>query len=157
MTDYTNARYWALSSIGYGKGHTPEEAVENYVTSQLRNFRAKDTIFKTRPKWEAALRNGEASPSLWLAPEGFTGFVNGMGSWWTREEGDNQEFSIHDRVFTFGGAYLCRVQVVINSFEAVVELRADGDNEAEALANAEQAVLRDLPHATITGLTASVA
>lgn len=75
MKDYTDARYWAISGLGYGKGFTPEEAVENYVAIQLRNYRAKDTIFGTRPKFEAALREGEVKAEVWKAPEGTTGFV----------------------------------------------------------------------------------
>lgn len=28
--DYTNARYWAISTLGYGKGFSVEEAVANH-------------------------------------------------------------------------------------------------------------------------------
>ena len=101
MTDYTDARFWAISGLGYGKGFTPEEAVENYVKSQLRNIRASDTIFKTRPKFEAALRDGEAKAQVWKSPEGYTGFVTGMGSQWTREvdgKTEYREFAAEDRV-----------------------------------------------------------
>lgn len=100
MTDYTEARYWAISSIGYGKGFTAHEALDNYVAIQARNHPASTTVFKTKPKWEEALRSGEAAPEIWRAPEGFTGFVMGMGAHWTREEGEprSQEFQAEDRV-----------------------------------------------------------
>lgn len=75
MKDYNGAPYWAISGVGYGRGFTAEEAVENYVAIQLRNYPASTTIFKTKPKWEAALRDGEAKAEVWKAPEGTTGFV----------------------------------------------------------------------------------
>lgn len=92
MTDYSNAPFWAISGIGYGKGFTPEEAVENYVKTQLRNYSAKSTIYKTRPKWEAALRTGDAKPQVWRSPEGFTGFTLGSGLQWTREVDGKTEY-----------------------------------------------------------------
>ena len=73
--DYADAPYYAITGLGYGKGFTVTEAYENYVQSQLRNLRAKDTIYETKPKFEAALRNGDLRPDIWKAPEGTTGFV----------------------------------------------------------------------------------
>lgn len=70
-----DARFWAISGLGYGRGFTPGEAIENYVATQLRNMPAKNTIFETKPKWEKALRTGEAKARVWHAPEGVTGFV----------------------------------------------------------------------------------
>lgn len=75
MTDYTEARFYAISGLGYGKGFTATEAYENYVQTQLRNTRAKDTIYETKPKFEAALRTGDLKPDIWQAPEGTAGFV----------------------------------------------------------------------------------
>lgn len=98
MKDYKDAPFWAISSIGYGKGFTPEEALDNYVQIQVRNYPANTTAFKTKPKWAEALRSGEAAPEIWKAPEGFTGFVIGMGAHWTRDEGGSQEFQGEDRV-----------------------------------------------------------
>jgi hypothetical protein len=101
MTDYSTARYWAISSIGYGKGFDAEEAVRNYVATQLRNYPASTTVFKTRKAWTAALTDGEAAPQVWLAPEGWTGFVLGMGSHWTREvdgKTEHRRFEAEDRV-----------------------------------------------------------
>lgn len=88
-TDYSTARYYALSGLGYGKGFTPEEAVANYVAAQLSNYRAADTVFKTRPKFKAALETGELAPQVWLAPEGTTGFRAGSGYlyWTTGQDG----------------------------------------------------------------------
>lgn len=78
MKDYSNSRYFAISGIGYGKGDSPVEAIENYVASQLRNIPASRTIFGTKKAWEAALRNDPAaSARVWRAPLGATGFVLG--------------------------------------------------------------------------------
>jgi hypothetical protein len=80
--------YWAVSSIGWGKGSTIDEAVDNYVKTQLRNYSATSTIFRTKPKWEAALRSGEASPDVWQAPSGVHGFViDHRGMHWTNVSG----------------------------------------------------------------------
>ena len=78
MENYTDSRYWALSGMGWGRGFTPEEAIENYVATQLQNFAAEQTIFKTTENFEAALR-GQGSekslrPNLWKAPPGVSGF-----------------------------------------------------------------------------------
>lgn len=75
MPDYSEARFYAISRIGYGKGFTADEAIENYVRIQLRNYPPRTTVFKTKAKWEAALRTGEAKPTLFHAPEGAVGFV----------------------------------------------------------------------------------
>jgi hypothetical protein len=79
MTDYTTARYYAISSIGYGKGFSAEEAIENYVAIQRRNHHWKTTVFKSSKAWEEALRTGEAKAKVWQAPEGTTGFEYGFG------------------------------------------------------------------------------
>lgn len=85
--DIAQARFWAISGIGYGKGFTPGEAIENYVAVQMRDTPAKNTIFGTRAKWEAALRTGEAKADVWHAPEGVTGFVtDGRLHWLTPGE-----------------------------------------------------------------------
>lgn len=73
--DYSNARFYAISSIGYGKGFTAEEAVENYVKTQLRNHDWRNTIFQSRKDWEEALRTGEAKAQVWAAPREAEGFV----------------------------------------------------------------------------------
>lgn len=90
MTDYTTALFWAISGIGYGKGFTAEEAEANYVTAQLRNYRAKDTIYGTGPKFRAALESGDLRPSIWQAPEGTTGFFSDGQIHWTRGDGDRR-------------------------------------------------------------------
>jgi hypothetical protein len=87
IKDYSGARYWALGPMGYGKGFTAFEAVQNYVSVQLRNFPAKTTVFKTRAKFKAALEGGEVAAKVLMAPEGYDGFVHGMGSWWTDSTG----------------------------------------------------------------------
>lgn len=86
MTDYTAARFYAISQIGYGKGFTAEEALENYVQHQLPRW--KDTIFKTKKQWEEALRTGGAKAEVWKAPEGTVGFVLSYdGIFWKMPEG----------------------------------------------------------------------
>lgn len=86
IRNYSNARYFAISSIGYGKGFSEEEALENYVKSQLRNIPFEHTIFETKKEWEAALRSGMAQAQVWLAPEGWTGFTLAFdGLRWKRD------------------------------------------------------------------------
>lgn len=89
MTDHL-PRYYAISGFGYGRGDTPGEAIEQYVSAQLRSFPAKSTRFGTPKKWEAALRTGEAKAVVWLAPEGTTGFVLESGSvrWLSNDAND---------------------------------------------------------------------
>lgn len=67
-------RYWAITGLGWGRGETAEEATANYVAAQLRNYRAADTVFETRPKFKAALETGECAARVWQAPEGTEGF-----------------------------------------------------------------------------------
>jgi hypothetical protein len=91
--DYTCARHFAISGIGYGKGFSPAEALDNYVKIQLRNIPADRTIFKTRKAWEEALRSGEAKASVWVAPEGWDGFLlSDEGLSWTREVDGQKEY-----------------------------------------------------------------
>lgn len=67
--DYTDARYWAIGGIGYGRGFTAQEALDNYVSVQLRNWKGHTRITEDR------LRDGELKPKVYLAPEGVQGFV----------------------------------------------------------------------------------
>jgi hypothetical protein len=91
MTDYSDARYFAISGAGYGKGYTPEEARENYEKTQAMNFRHIE-----KSEWQ---EGGEFAPVVWLAPEGATGFVMGMGTHWTDSDGQTvREFSEADKV-----------------------------------------------------------
>jgi hypothetical protein len=85
--DYSNSRFFAISGIGYGKGDSPVEAIENYVASQLRNIPFKSTVFKTKAEFEEALRTGSGQAVVWKAPEGATGFVLGMGLRWEMSDG----------------------------------------------------------------------
>lgn len=81
--DYTDARFYAISAMGYGKGYDAQEARANYVTAQLANFPAEQTVFETRPRFRAALTDGELKPQVYEAPEGATGFVMGADFVWT--------------------------------------------------------------------------
>lgn len=86
--DYSNSRFFAISGIGYGKGDTAEEAVENYVKTQLRNYDAKTTVYKTKSRWEEALRTGDAAAQVFHAPEGATGFTLGFAGLQWKMSGD---------------------------------------------------------------------
>lgn len=80
-------RYWAISGMGYGKGNTPGEAIENYVATQKRNLPAKSTVFKTPKAWDEALRTGAAKADVWHAPEGTVGFVLDPSLKWETADG----------------------------------------------------------------------
>ena len=96
-----NARYRAISGIGYGQHcDTPQEAVESYVRSMMRDVKAANTIYDTKPKWEAALRSGDAKPIVWLVPEGATGFFLDSSVHWTWPDGKHQKAELSERVFT---------------------------------------------------------
>ena len=87
MTDYSDARYWAISGIGYGKGFTPEEAKANYAKTQLRNH---------GPQVRDLLEN-EAAPVVYLAPEGSDGFVHSWdGLTWTAGDDDVRKAEADD-------------------------------------------------------------
>lgn len=153
--DYSEARYWAISGMGYGKGFTPEEAVENYVVTQMRNYRVKDTVFKTKKEFETALRTGEVRPAMFRSPEGYTGFQMGMGSQWVKEvDGvrEFKEFEMADRVFTFGGEYAFQIRVEINDFDETVTVFEEGETREAAQAAAVAAVESAMPYATVTAV-----
>lgn len=62
--------------------------MNNYVTTQTRNHPASQTVFKTKPKWRAALSpGGEAAAQVFKAPEGYDGFVIGYDNVWTDSTG----------------------------------------------------------------------
>lgn len=100
--DYSKALFYAISGLGYGKGFTPEEAVENYVTTQLRNYPAKSTIYKTRPKWQEALRTGDAKAVVWEAPEGTVGFVLDSRVRWYDAENNYTNADVSHRYIALG-------------------------------------------------------
>jgi hypothetical protein len=85
-TEIANARYYAISSIGWGRATTPAQAIENYVTQNGGQW--KSTIYKTRKQWETSLRVGDARATLFIAPEGATGFyLDGAVHWMFEGEG----------------------------------------------------------------------
>lgn len=77
MTDYTNARFYAISNAGYGKGHTAVEAAVNYIESVTRDIKIKQTVFKDRTEMVEYFTNGPGAAIVWEAPEGTVGFVLG--------------------------------------------------------------------------------
>lgn len=87
MTDYTGARFWAISGLGYGKGFSEEEAKENYVQIQLRNWTRMGYSGPSKDL-EDALRNGELRPVTFKSPEGVDGFISDGSVYWTTEGSD---------------------------------------------------------------------
>ena len=84
MKDYSDARYYAISSIGYGKGFTPEEAEENYLAQQARNFSHLHRTMKGR----IAKGREMAPPAIFKAPADATGFIlDGAVRWTIPTEG----------------------------------------------------------------------
>lgn len=74
--------YYAISSVGYGKGETPAEARE---THQEYAVAAKPS-FVSKKDWMAALENEPVQ--VFIAPEEATGFVLDAGVvYWVREDG----------------------------------------------------------------------
>lgn len=62
-------RYWAISGIGWGRGTSPDEAVQNYIETQQLNHKHLTE--------EQLAQGGELGPDVWYAPEGTEGFVLG--------------------------------------------------------------------------------
>ena len=83
MNDYSDARFYAISTFGYGKGFTAEEAEKNYLDTQARNFPAEGQTRAQRIEW----MRKNAAPTVFEAPEGTTGFYIGSGYQivWTAE------------------------------------------------------------------------
>lgn len=102
MKDYSDARFYAISGIGYGKGFTPEEAQENYVATQLRNYPARSTVYGTRKKWQEALTTGDAKAIVWEAPEGTTGFVLDGRVRWQDADGKYTDADLSHRYIRLG-------------------------------------------------------
>lgn len=69
--------YYALTGIGWGRGSTPSEAVENYLSAQRRNFPhlSEDEL-------------QEVWGFVWQAPAGTTGFYDSpRGMTWVVDDG----------------------------------------------------------------------
>lgn len=76
MTDI----YYALTSIGWGRGSTLVEAHKNYVDAQHRNF-PHLTDDELRESWGF----------IWQAPADTTGFNHGVeGLYWTFDDKDGE-------------------------------------------------------------------
>lgn len=81
-------QYYAISSLGWGKGDTPDEARAVHREAQLHNYRPEQLVFKTRAGFEQALDSGPVEPDIWAVPEGTRGFVMGtQGVEWELESG----------------------------------------------------------------------
>lgn len=86
-TTETTPRYYALNGIGWGRGNTPGEAIENFVANVGRRW--KTTVYKSRASFEKELRTGDIKPQVWHAPEGTTGFVlDSILNWTSGDDND---------------------------------------------------------------------
>lgn len=84
MTDYTDARFYAISAIGYGKGFTAEEASENYYDVQARNFSYLHRTIKGR----IMKLKETAPPTVFEAPADAESFVtDGSQVMWNLADG----------------------------------------------------------------------
>ena len=84
MTDYSDASFFAISTIGYGRGFTPDEAVSNYYDTQVSNFAH---LHRLRAKRREIIAEA-APPTVWEAPEGTEGFTtDGSRVFWLRADG----------------------------------------------------------------------
>lgn len=70
QVDYSKARYYAIYSLGYGRGFTAEEAKENYYES-VANDMPKT---RTKDEWMSYLMQN-SQQVVWRSPEGAQGFV----------------------------------------------------------------------------------
>ena len=95
MTNYSTARYWAISGIGYGKGFSEQEARENYVAIQERNW-ARMGYAGESPDLRTALTEGELQPVTYLAPEGADGFFSDGRVHWTQDGQHMREATVDD-------------------------------------------------------------
>lgn len=78
MTDLTGARFYAISTIGYGLAHTAEEAVEIYYTVMARSYSHLHRTMKGR----IAKLKEAAPPTVFEAPADATGFtLDGVVRW----------------------------------------------------------------------------
>lgn len=84
MKDYSTARHWAISGIGYGKGFSEQEAIDNYVATQERNWSHMQYSGESKDL-ATALREGDLRPVTYLAPEGVDGFVSDGVIRWTQD------------------------------------------------------------------------
>lgn len=80
MKDITKARIWAISSIGYGRGDTIAEAVENHDEAQARNYGSM-----------LAVPVAEIPLMVWEAPDGVTGFYADPAIHWTAGNEDRAD------------------------------------------------------------------
>lgn len=74
--------YYAITGAGWGRGHTIDEAVDNY----------RDAIRRSWPTMWKGILDGEDAPwgFVWEAPEGADGFYLDSEIHWTGPDGFNQ-------------------------------------------------------------------
>lgn len=91
MKSYDDAPFWAITGIGYGRGFTADEAVENYRAIQRRNFphMSSDDL-------------DECWGYVWRAPDGTTGFHADSKVWWELSDDSNVEADPSQRVQPIG-------------------------------------------------------
>ena len=78
-------KYWAIASIGWGRGSSPSEAVEEYEKAQRRNF-PRITDEELAESWGF----------VWEVPEEVTGFQHGVeGLYFTSEVWESGQLADH--------------------------------------------------------------
>lgn len=83
--------FYAITGIGWGKGETRQEAKQNYLDAQRRNYRGI-TDEELDDAWGF----------VWKAPEGATGFALDMVLYWHMEDGSTVKADPSQRVVTIG-------------------------------------------------------
>lgn len=81
-TDYSDARFWAISGLGYGKGYSVEEAVINHDEWVGRDF-----------KKMLAVPIEEVGLVVWESGDDVDGFAGGS---WTALRSLIREFAIDE-------------------------------------------------------------
>lgn len=91
MSDYTFAPFYAVTGIGYGKGFTVDEALDNYREAQRRNFShlSDDEL-------------DEAWGFVWAVPETTVGFAADSTIWWELDDGTRVKSDASQRVAEIG-------------------------------------------------------
>lgn len=98
-TNTISHNFYAISGLGWGRGETPDAARKAYVETQLRNYQASMTVFKTKPKFRAALESGELAPDVWQPPTGTVGFViDHRGLMWYDADDNYTPAAVEQRV-----------------------------------------------------------
>ena len=84
--------YYAITGIGWGRGETPEAAVEEYYRAQKRSW----------PHLTLSQLDEDFWGFVWNAPEGATGFYAESDLHWRMEDGSVEDSDEAQRVAEIG-------------------------------------------------------